>query len=681
METIYKKKYNKYLEKYDKLKYQIETLNAQKGGQLTENDILLNIISVGFEFESAGMSPLIKVQDTTVSDEGVYNNASYETVLNKSNLRDGHILETGADKSYEFKVVNDYGGSIFANGSLNTSDNYNIRDIEHSTANKLIFPEIDSVVRKFSNTEFITTFYKITRSKNAILNKFYAACNIISRYINGLHRTMPARFGNSTTDKLLGIYKMDGSTESFKLYVKAMQDKNSKLTYITSRESSTIKFNPQMTIGVKLSKSIHVIKYLLECDIPEVLQHVPSANEITHTQKHKSIYDRYITFVEMMDVGLKYVALYKIYLVFNEPIITNKSAACVALFKICCDKYAEIGDIMKNIPETGAEKDIMLKHNDIEYKCNSNYIFYMFIGHLCNDSNINSDDIVKHLPNVAQYAILQDSESFEELHSWITFTIQHYIAYKKYATKINAGGNLSGTYFKNYIAAFVRHPLKDVCPLDIANKHIFDSFAKMCKNYCVLCNSMSDNYFMLDYFDILLNNTDIGQILKTDTAPPSFSTLLPYENKIVLIELRSFAQQYKLFDRTVQFNQNLSIDKINELGALYVPENVIDSIDPIHYGSLPAPLQPDLNIATNSHESLDDLLQVVADGSLTYEYDILNNVVSDESDKSDKSDGYERDDEPDSIDSGRQSKRVKTTHDSDEFIIGSSESNVPEFNF
>jgi len=192
---------------------------------------------------------------------------------------------------------------------------------------------------------------------------------------------------------------------------------------------------------------------------------------------------------------------------------------------------------------------------------------------------------------------------------------------------------------------------------------------------------MSDNYFMLDYFDILLNNTDIGQILKTDTAPPSFSTLLPYENKIVLIELRSFAQQYKLFDRTVQFNQNLSIDKINELGALYVPENVIDSIDPIHYGSLPAPLQPDLNIATNSHESLDDLLQVVADGSLTYEYDILNNVVSDESDKSDKSDGYERDDEPDSIDSGRQSKRVKTTHDSDEFIIGSSESNVPEFNF
>ena len=231
--------------KFLKYKYKNKILENKIGGMITENDVLLKIISIGFEFETKDLSPLKRINDelhVKITDE---QNRNY-------------MINNDIDNQITFEVTNDYGSEPPINSKLTTNNSYIFCNRITEQVQPIIFPRNtnNEITQKFSHTEFIITFYSPTKSKNIIIEKFKEACKMIVGHINFLRKLIPG-------GEDIRLLKLSDGLHSL-LSVQFFTDRNLNLEYANNKLSNNdILFTPQFTIKILLSSIIEVVSYLL----------------------------------------------------------------------------------------------------------------------------------------------------------------------------------------------------------------------------------------------------------------------------------------------------------------------------------------------------------------------------------------------------------------------------------
>ena len=285
---MYKYKYEKYKTKVDNLYKNMGLM----GGAITRNDALKKILSIGFEFETSKIIPVIIDNQHQTVDTLTTSTASTapteKTIILKS------------DNNFSFEMVQDYGKSSSNLGK--TIDVHNIGNLKYFARSEKfgdkkyeILFEKDKIYatdethrsRLFSHAEFIITYKSISISDNIIWEKFIDACTEIYEHLNSFNSA------HSTDLVIIKHNVMDSSEnviEAVKLFTpttylnegKSLCYINDKFEtsdpdgfgnvrfneYIDTTDSSdimnNIDFLPQVTIGIHLNSIIDVVSHLLQ---------------------------------------------------------------------------------------------------------------------------------------------------------------------------------------------------------------------------------------------------------------------------------------------------------------------------------------------------------------------------------------------------------------------------------
>ena len=252
-EIFYSKKITKYKNKTKKLKQIIEKM---EGGMITSNEILLKILSIGFEFETVSLHPvLINPENRIIISQ-----------IGDINIKEKILLE-GDYTTSSFEITPDY-------GNIKEFENFvNQYDHPYFVFSDTMFDEYyyemgccDYVnENKFSNTEFVITFYKPIRSRGIITECFKLACKKISNYIK---RSLKINYMRVVEDD--DSYIPNDYFDNLQIFVSPHHyvngiGRSGYLAYILNHECDIedINFKPQMTISVKLIDAVDVIEYLL----------------------------------------------------------------------------------------------------------------------------------------------------------------------------------------------------------------------------------------------------------------------------------------------------------------------------------------------------------------------------------------------------------------------------------
>lgn len=247
MSINYKNKFLKYKEKNNRLLF---------GGRITQDEALLKICSIGFEFESGGI--------TTLKCEGTQNPSIFNLIpittdrINKITLYsapsvDFKVSEDIADTQFD-KIITDYLGANFGGEPQEDLIKIQFRGSDRKLTEFLI--QNRSSYNKFNNTEFMITFTNIESSQNSILFYFRASCQLISAYFASLKEM-----------RSLVLFKKGTSYTNADRPLRAiLYDENNNLFYFPTdvNQVSEIKYTAQITVGVLYKDAYLLIDYLLQ---------------------------------------------------------------------------------------------------------------------------------------------------------------------------------------------------------------------------------------------------------------------------------------------------------------------------------------------------------------------------------------------------------------------------------
>lgn len=240
----YKQKYFKYKQKYIKMKNKF-------GGSIESNDVLKNILSIGFEFETVDIIPL-KISD---------NNSDTNTII-LSNLRstNDEIRDKLLTIIDDFEVITtkDHGAPY---NRINFDAYLSFNDLNNT---KYLMKK-----GQYGHTEFHFTFTNLNYDDNIIYNYICLCCNYINKIFKNkqevLFEPIPETLDLSNYDKKNEIIKFLKEKQTKicnffnyeNLYFLNYKDPNTKFYF-----NDDVKWIIQTTIGITLNNVISVLNYL-----------------------------------------------------------------------------------------------------------------------------------------------------------------------------------------------------------------------------------------------------------------------------------------------------------------------------------------------------------------------------------------------------------------------------------
>jgi hypothetical protein len=261
-----------YYEKY--LKYKSKYLILQQeAGMVRRNAALHNIKSIGFEFETSEMAPVIYNKiDNTISPYG-FN--SITGSLHKHNLGiydKGEILLTqdsynneNLENEYE-KSKEDFDVDANIGFALNTlfklekieeveDDNDEVKPKKRKLDNiRIIKSKLD---KTYGHTEFIMTFKKVANNINTIYNKTNILINFVELYLDKLKPIKKINVLDAfNKNHILYLYEFDTGIENETSY-------NCFLSTYPYEFLKNINFSLQITIGASYRNIVTIIEYLI----------------------------------------------------------------------------------------------------------------------------------------------------------------------------------------------------------------------------------------------------------------------------------------------------------------------------------------------------------------------------------------------------------------------------------
>lgn len=243
----------------------------QMGGKITSNDILTRIVSIGYEFESGFLSPILQDPSTTKwkpSQKPIIlhqltdvNLGNIETILDIDTIPSNENTSlTRLDDFYH-----KYGNYSMISGGM--GDPYPI-----------LFegdPRLSQMTQYFGDTEFHVTFKNLTPSHSIIKDTL----NYSIQYLMQI-------FGQSSLEVKSYYAKFDNNIVHGKPVTLVTPNIYDNLKFINTELISSaldgIRFFTQMTIGVKLENIVDVIVYLSKdtADFPKMMKVMSIINQI-----------------------------------------------------------------------------------------------------------------------------------------------------------------------------------------------------------------------------------------------------------------------------------------------------------------------------------------------------------------------------------------------------------------
>ena len=239
----YENKYLKYKNKYLKLQQNLI------GGLIAKYKSLQHIVSIGFEFETNNLSPLLYSLD----------------------IHDIHDIEhlIPLDKYYTKEIQKSDNVSFYATGDSRVKSLINNQLLDDERDNKLQSPivtidsnnfNINFIKPKgfFRVLEYLITYYEPIQEQNIILTCFKQALEQIISY----HRYLTLKESKLCyKGKCSSIYTLNDNLNKL-VYLDTNKNLNtdSEIPYVFN--SKTIRFGIQATFGVKLINMAQVLIYL-----------------------------------------------------------------------------------------------------------------------------------------------------------------------------------------------------------------------------------------------------------------------------------------------------------------------------------------------------------------------------------------------------------------------------------
>jgi len=270
MEDLWKNKYIKYKNKYQKLK-------KLYGGDIDENDILSYIESIGYEFESRSILPLTFLKDGSKDFIRLGKN-DYFIQFDPIQFQEKSIipqlfsdtLRYGLDRPLD-SVLNIIDSNINGSTNLFLNNGTEIKDITNTI--KKTFGEYTFEIH---HVEYKFTFETINKSKNIIFETLKVCVDfLINHYTQFTKKMGNFEIKNKGTSQLLHTLPID-SFENEITYThitdprfKHHNKNNVELLYLLKRDSTFDQsvWVPQMTVGVKL-KNIHKVLLYISKSYP-----------------------------------------------------------------------------------------------------------------------------------------------------------------------------------------------------------------------------------------------------------------------------------------------------------------------------------------------------------------------------------------------------------------------------
>lgn len=225
-------------------------LRGQAGGDITPDEVLSKIVSIGFEFECGELVPVI-ISGNTISFSGerpIENNPYYNIIRS---------VDTAGTKQYS--------GAVKLNTLLNKNKT-GIPDKIEYRGHKLVLPTVHDphILQDLKHTEFHMTYFKIKSSDNILLGSLITATTAVIRLLEGeidkasIYNILPGGNVEGPIDLVFDGKKLDTymvSTMSGDYILTSNGDTPISIP-------NTMRWVPQCTIGVKLDDVPTVVEYI-----------------------------------------------------------------------------------------------------------------------------------------------------------------------------------------------------------------------------------------------------------------------------------------------------------------------------------------------------------------------------------------------------------------------------------
>ena len=226
-----------------------------KGGEIKQNDVLFNINSIGFEFETDEMTIL-------KADESF---SLYRLKQKINHIPEENINIIGCVPIREkIKTINEYMDACtdialydseskvfeFNKKLCRIKSNFRLEYITSPYA--LIYNNIFSSNGELCNTEFHFTYKEIEKNNNCIIFYLKESCKMLLSYFQELNKQKSVLINNNNNTIL------DKSI----IYVDNLQHDNIYYLLFNNKNIDTIKWVIQVTIGIDILNIIDVCTYL-----------------------------------------------------------------------------------------------------------------------------------------------------------------------------------------------------------------------------------------------------------------------------------------------------------------------------------------------------------------------------------------------------------------------------------
>lgn len=253
METNYNKKYVKYKNKINQIN------NILFGGFVTKDNVLNKIMSIGFEFETLQIHPvLVNTTHYTLGTPIANYDIKEKITLDSDGLFGENTFEITPDFS---STVGNLQEHINLTGHVSRYLRCSFLDGSYHDYTPIVYYDNQN---QYSNTEFVATYADIDfeLSNDIIAEKFKETCEKIVNYMSSIQ---------ANTFKLQLYENRKLSIDNMRLIVdteRLIKDRagnNCNLCFIDDREyeEQQIRFKPQVTIGIHINSIIDVVSYLL----------------------------------------------------------------------------------------------------------------------------------------------------------------------------------------------------------------------------------------------------------------------------------------------------------------------------------------------------------------------------------------------------------------------------------
>ena len=257
-----KNKKQKYKNKNKKMPCNNSKKNKKYGGKVTGNEILTKIRSLGFEFETGNMIPVILYDDNSTTPPTQKYGVDPEESHNIGTIKlDNEPVNVMIVSSTDTPLSSGGKYSLLSNLELvMKSENYRqLDDLYEFIKEHIVLYNDHNKYNFYNHTEYIFTF--LSSEPNTSINDD----NIILKYFKYVvdylknNFTLTKTITNTNTNKEVTNTKIGSKLNIFN---------NNSLLYLIPMKSNedftptTIKWVPQMTINIKVIDVISVLEYL-----------------------------------------------------------------------------------------------------------------------------------------------------------------------------------------------------------------------------------------------------------------------------------------------------------------------------------------------------------------------------------------------------------------------------------